>query len=381
MSTGRPETDPDPAGSYLSALSPRERDAWILSRRSPRNRLDPSVPYAFVTEQEAGPAGTPVEAVTVFLTNRECPFRCLMCDLWQNTLEETVPDGAIAAQLRHVLEQLPPPGPIPRHLKLYNAGSFFDPRAIPPAEYPELARLAAPFERVIVECHPAFVGERLAEFRRLLGGSGAEDPPWPPLVKGGSPSTYVAHSVSSTPPPLTKGGPGGVLPAPKPPQLEVAMGLETAHPEILARLNKRMTLEQFRGAADRLRGQEIALRVFILVRPPWRSDAEGLEWAKRSLDFAFDCGAGVCALIPTRAGNGAMEALAAAGEWEPPTLRSLEAALDYGLELRAGRVFADLWDIQRFAGCPSCAAARIARLERINRSQSTEPQVGCSRCG
>ena len=33
----------------------------------------------------------------VFLTNRECPFRCVMCDLWMNTLDETVPRGAIAA--------------------------------------------------------------------------------------------------------------------------------------------------------------------------------------------------------------------------------------------------------------------------------------------
>ena len=29
------------------------------------------------------------------------------------------------------------------------------------------------------------------------------------------------------------------------------------------------------------------MRAFILVRPPFLTDAEGLEWAKRSLDFAF----------------------------------------------------------------------------------------------
>ena len=146
------------------------------------------------------------------------------------------------------------------------------------------------------------------------------------------------------------------------------MGLETAHPEILERLNKRMTLPQFRAAAKRLRAENVALRVFILVRPPWLSDAEGLEWAKRSLDFAFDCGAEVCTLIPTRAGNGAMEELAASGEWSPPSLDALEAALDYGLSLHAGRVFADLWDIEQFAGC---TPERLARLERINLTQGS----------
>ena len=58
-----------------------------------------------------------------------------------------------------------------------------------------------------------------------------------------------------------------------------------------------------------LRSHAIDLRVFILVRPPWLSEEEGLEWAKRSLDFAFDCGPSVCSLIPTRAGNGAIDAL------------------------------------------------------------------------
>src|SRR5207248_3530331 len=108
-----------------------ETDRWVLNLRPARNHLDPWRPYAFHTEPEAGPDGEIVEAVTIFLTNRECPFRCMMCDLWRNTLEETVPPGAIAAQIRHALEQLPAPAGARQHLKLYNAGSFFDPRAIP----------------------------------------------------------------------------------------------------------------------------------------------------------------------------------------------------------------------------------------------------------
>ena len=47
------------------------------------------------------------------------------------------------------------------------------------------------------------------------------------------------------------------------------MGLETAHPEVLAGLNKRMTLDQFSTAANFLRRNGIDLRVFILVQPPF----------------------------------------------------------------------------------------------------------------
>ena len=114
-----------------------------------------------------------------------------MCDLWRNTVKETVPAGAIPRQIDYALERLS----AARQIKLYNSGSFFDPRAIPPGDYEAIARRLNAFERVIVECHPALVGDACLRFRDLIHG-----------------------------------------------QLEVAMGLETAHPEILERLNKRMTL-------------------------------------------------------------------------------------------------------------------------------------------
>jgi radical SAM enzyme (TIGR01210 family) len=320
-----------PLTVYPSA--PSLRDRWILDKRPARNVLDEKKPYAFFSETEAGPSGEDVQVSTVFLTNRECPWRCLMCDLWRNTLEGSVSPGAITAQIRFALERLPHAPRACAHLKLYNAGSFFDRLAIPPAEYPELARLADDFCRTIVESHPALIGDRCLEFRDLLSG-----------------------------------------------QLEVAMGLETAHPEILERLNKRMTLEQFRAAARFLAGHEIDLRVFILVRPPWLSEEEGVEWAKRSVDFAFDCGAIVCSLIPTRANNGAMEALAASGEFSPPTLASLERALEYGLERKAGRIFADLWELDRFYSCPACSAARADRIRAMNATQKIPAPLRCDRC-
>src|SRR5947209_3906691 len=171
----------------------REQDRWVLEQRGAKNPVDAGRPYAFHVEAERA-AGEMVDVATLFLTNRECPYRCLMCDLWRNTLDERVPAGAIPAQIRVALERLPPA----QWIKLYNSGSFFDPAAVPPADYEEIARLVAPFERVTVECHPALLGQRCLQFQAL--------------VEGG---------------------------------LEVAMGLETAHPEVLARLNKRMTLDQF----------------------------------------------------------------------------------------------------------------------------------------
>ena len=156
----------------------------IEALRGPKNVLDPWKPYAYLYEEELGEDLVPVPTATIFLTNRECPYRCVFCDLWKNTLDDRVPLGAIDHQIRGVVRELP----AVRQVKLYNAGSFFDPNAIPPEDYPAIASLLAPYERVIVERHPGFVDERCFEFNNLLPG-----------------------------------------------RLEVAMGLETANPEVLAR--------------------------------------------------------------------------------------------------------------------------------------------------
>ena len=317
----------------MTAAYPRahaERDGWILERRGARNAADPQHAYAELTEEEPAGPGETVSVSTIFLTNRECPWRCLMCDLWLNTLTEPVAGGAIPGQIRAALSRLPPA----RWVKLYNAGSFFDPKAIPREDYPKIAQLLSGFERVIVESHPALCGDSTLQLRELLRGS-----------------------------------------------LEVALGLETIHLEVLPRLNKRMTLEDFREAAAFLREAGISVRVFVLVGLPFVPAREALDWALRSVDFAFDCGAAVVSLIPTRSGNGAMDALEERGDFSPPDLAALEEAAVSALALRRGRVLADLWDLERFSRCDACFAARANRLRAMNLAQAVPPPVSCRVCG
>ena len=78
-------------------------DAWILGRRPAREPRDAYLPYEYFVEEECAAGGGVEPVATVFLTNKECPFRCVMCDLWRNTLTETVPLGAIPAQIDHAL--------------------------------------------------------------------------------------------------------------------------------------------------------------------------------------------------------------------------------------------------------------------------------------
>jgi archaeosine synthase beta-subunit len=306
-----------------------QRDKWVLERRPARETLDPQKPYLFFVEEEFSASAEILRVATIFLTNRECPWRCVMCDLWRNTLTASVSPGAIPAQIDFALSQLP----AARVLKLYNSGSFFDSRAIPVEDHPAIAFRANDFERLIVENHPALVGDNSLRFRDRLKC-----------------------------------------------RLEIAMGLETVHPDILPKLNKRMTLEQFSIAATFLRAHDIDLRAFVLVQPPFMRPHEAIPWAQRSVDFAFDCGATAVTLIPTRGGNGAMEALAANQQFSPPRLETLEASFSYGLGLKRGRVFADLWDAERIPSCPNCRIARITRLRHMNLSQVNHAPVCCQSC-
>ena len=254
-----------------------------------------------------------------------------MCDLWKGTTRGPTSPGLLPAQVDAGLARLG----TARHLKLYNAGSFFDVAAVPTSDLPALAERARRFERLIVECHPSLVGPRVLPFRDLLG----------------------------------------------PTSLEVALGLETIHPEVLPRLNKRMTAGGFAGAARLLREEGIGVRAFVLVGLPFLSPAESDLWARRSIEFAFRCGAGAVTLIPTRPGAGALDHLARTGHFIPPTLGRLEEVSAWGVALGAGRLFADTWDLASFAACAGCLPIRSARLERQNLEQRLVPPVLCERCG
>jgi archaeosine synthase beta-subunit len=299
---------------------------WIIAHRGSKNPVDPFKPYAIVREKERSGQGEIIDSGTIFLTNRECPFKCLMCDLWKNTTNERVADGVIPGQIDWGLRRMEGI----RQLKLYNSGNFFDKQAIPENDYPAIFDLIRAVETVIIENHPKLIDHRCLKFRDSLNGD-----------------------------------------------LEIALGLETVHPEVLPRLNKQMDLVDFEKAVRLLKNNGIRTRAFILLRPPFLTEDEGILWAKRSVEYAFNVGVECCVLIPTRAGNGAIDALMRDGFFEPPRIDSLEEVMEYGISLNAGRIFADLWDLDLFSRCGDCFDQRKERLERMNLFQEVIPDHHC----
>lgn len=302
-------------------------DRWIVSNRGKKYSVDSRRPYSWLVEKERTVSGKIEDIGIIFLTNRECSFHCLMCDLWKNTTDLSIPAGAIPDQIEWALDQMPDV----KHLKLYNSGSFFDERAIIAKDYKRIASLVNGFETVIVESHPLLINEKCLVFRDMLK-----------------------------------------------PDLQIAIGLETVHTEILRILNKQMTLDDFSNAVSYLTKHEIMSRAFILLRPPFLSESEGIHWAERSIDFAFSTGVECCTVIPVRPGNGAMDLLMEKGDFRPPDIHSLERVLEYGIGLNAGRVFADIWDLGLFSGCRKCIDIRTNRLMEMNLNQKIISRHTCS---
>ncbi|NBB77461.1 MAG: radical SAM protein [Bacteroidetes bacterium] len=299
----------------------------IESLRPEKALMNPFRPYAYLHEEEPDASGKMQKVNTLFLTNRECPFKCVMCDLWKNTLDEPTPAGAVPEQIEFALEQLPDADVV----KLYNSGNFFDGKAIPREDYSRIAGLLKEADRVIVENHPKLIGDFIPAFRDMLSG-----------------------------------------------ELEIAMGLETIHPDVLPKLNKQITTGDFRNASAFLKNEGIDIRSFILLNPPFLTDPkENIEWCIKSVQFAFETGSDTVSIIPVRDGNGVMEELKKSGQYVQPTLKALEEAFDRSLGLKSGRVFCDLWDLQKFSDCDECFDERKERLDRMNRTQSILPHLIC----
>jgi radical SAM enzyme (TIGR01210 family) len=322
---------PSTGGSRQAAALPDART--VRSLRPSRPAVDPWSPLGIAEEEERQPGGSIARAATLFLAGAECPWACVFCDLWRYTIGGPTPAGAIPKQIEIGLGALRRD---PAVVKLYNASNFFDARAVPATDDQAIAALVRRFERLVVECHPRLVSERVASFARRIDGT-----------------------------------------------LEVAMGLETTDLRAAPRLGKGAALDDFTHAADLLRAAGIDVRVFLLVGTPYVPVAEQVDSVVRAARFAVDrLGARHVSLIPVRGGNGALERLAAQGLFTPPDLALLEHALDGCLDSVSGAVVtADLWDLERLAPCPRCFAARRERLELVNRTGETQPAIDCGACG
>lgn len=296
--------------------------AW-RALRPPKAAPDPFALPEWQLEEERQPDGRMASSLTVFLVGRECPYTCVFCGLWQHTLDSDTPPGALPRQLDLALAAArraagsAPGSPPARLLKLYNASNYFDPRAVPPEDDAAIALRCAGFAKVVVESHARLLGPRCRALGAALSG-----------------------------------------------RLQVAIGFESAHPAVLARIGKGATVADLRRAAAFLAAAGIGLRAFVLAGAPFLGRRERPEWTRRTCELALELGAEQVVLIPLRPSPGILERLVERGEVELPGLDEIEETVELCAPLAPSRILLDTWDLARYA-TPGAGEAALARLVRF----------------
>ena len=269
---------PSDAGSHAYPAVCR-RDRWVLARRGAKAALDPARAVRLRSGRTSVTRPARSCRRRCLPHQRECPFRCVMCDLWmQHARRHRSPQATIPEQIRRALAALPPV----RQVKLYNAGSFFDPAAIPVEDDSRSPRLVGGLDRVIVEAHPAF----------LRGAAWRSVPPLPRCIERPAGSGHRARD----------GAPGRAGAAQ---QADDARLVRDAAADFLVRHD--IDSARVRAAQARRSCRRTKVSHGRADRSTWPASA----------------GPPPAPSFPTRRGNGALEAIGEPGS--PPSLRRARA--------------------------------------------------------
>ncbi|MCI4321384.1 MAG: archaeosine biosynthesis radical SAM protein RaSEA [Thermoplasmata archaeon] len=303
-------------------------------RPSPRSPPTAREPVNVWSEDEAL-GSERVRAFVAILRTRGCYWAdvkgCSMCGYAKDTLGRSASSEELGEQLDRILARYRDEP----YVKLYTSGSFLDDREVDPASR---VRIASAFrgraQRLLFETLPEFaVPTMIGPVRDAFGG-----------------------------------------------ELEVALGLESTQPEVLGRLiNKGSPPSDYLAAADRVRAAGARAKAYLLLKPPYLTEAESVTDVVRSVEVAhgrFDA----FSVNPVHIQNGTVvEWLFRRGRYRPPWLWSLVAAMRAGSALRGSArfvTFPTAGGLPRGPhNCGKCDARVLAALEEASLSQKFDGLV------
>jgi hypothetical protein len=278
--------------------------------------------------------GAKVRAMVVIFRTTGCWWSrkagCLMCGYNQ------VSDSSITAQDLHLQLQ----SALRRYegeslVKIYTSGSFLDEREIPPEVREGIFEAFAASKRILFESRPEFVTDE------TLGAL-----------------------------------PGG--------RAQVALGLESANDEVLARsVRKGFKVADYERAARCLNANGVPLRTYLLLKPPYLTEGQAMRDTIRSIRFAAPFSESISINPLNVQRDTVVESLFRRGDFRPPWLWSLIEVLKAGIELTDIRVFASPSGGGTPRGvhnCGICDAPLLKAVERHSFSQEVKEFEGLE-CG
>ena len=160
--------------------------------------------------------------------------------------------------------------------------------------------------------------------------------------------------------------------------IEVAIGLESASDAVRKEcVNKGFSASDFLKASERIRDRKHRVKAYLLLKPPFLSEAEALEDLKRSIDFCAES-ADVISINPVNVQVGTpVERLWLEGRYRPPWLWSLTDALLYSQEYLEKTAVTSMptggGNRRGTHNCFSCDRDVLKAIDRCRIAQDYEP--------
>jgi len=280
--------------------------------------------------------GKRVRAFVLILKTRGCYWAdvkgCSMCGYARDTLGRSATPEELGRQLAAALERYHGEP----YVKVYSSGSFLDDREVDPESRLKMVKsFSGKAERFLFETLPEFV-------------------------------------TTSTVEPLIRSFDG---------RIEVAQGLESADPTVLKRfINKGSTPTEYFEAADRLRSMGALAKAYLLLKPPYLTEAESKADVVRSIRAAqarFDS----ISVNPVHIQGGTVvEWLFRRGRYRPPWLWSLVDVMTDGAAARGQSrlvTFPTAGGLPRGPhNCGKCDRRVLEALEAASLDQSFDGLAG-----
>jgi hypothetical protein len=262
-------------------------EAWLKDRQEGRDARHrrPREPRRAVTtwREEELLDGQAVKALVGILETRGCSHDregggCSMCGYAGDTPLRPPTEEELLAQVEHVASRREDAS----WVKLYTSGSMLDPGEVPPTVLEAVVEAFGDADMLTVESRAEHVSRGRVE---ALGDTSRR---------------------------------------------EVAIGLESASDAVLAEaVHKGMTLHGFQEAARQVKDAGARLRAYVLLKPPFLTEAEAVDDALEAAAVAAAAGADVVSVNPVNIhGDTLVDFLHYRGEYEPPWLWSVVDVLE-----------------------------------------------------
>jgi radical SAM enzyme (TIGR01210 family) len=248
-------------------------------RATPRKarRIDLRRPATVWRERELLD-GQVMEALVAILQTSGCSHHrdsggCTMCGYVDDTQPRPPTEEELLSQVDEVASRVDGA----KWVKLYNSGSMLDPQEVPPRVLARVVEVFGDLPMLTVETRAEHVTRDRVQ---ALGDTS---------------------------------------------RVEVAIGMESSCDSVLeGSINKGMTMSDFREAAKAIRGAGAALRAYVLLKPPFLTEAEAIDDAMEAVRDAVSAGATTVSLNPVNVQGGTLvDHLHYRGEYEPPWLWSV----------------------------------------------------------